>query len=93
MSDLISRRSLIASLNKFAPEHYNALVNMLIEKEPCAYDVDEVVEKLETLSDEMNDKILTKDSPLYYDGYEDGVDAAIEIVKRGGLSKGIGILE
>ena len=34
--DLISRKSLIDSLNKFAPEHYNALINMLIEKEPVA---------------------------------------------------------
>jgi hypothetical protein len=36
MDDLISRKSLIDNLNKFAPEHYNALINMLIEKEPVA---------------------------------------------------------
>ena len=34
--DLISRKSLIENLNKFAPEHYNALVNDLIAKEPTA---------------------------------------------------------
>lgn len=34
VSDLISRQSLIANLNKFAPEHYTALVNNLIMKEP-----------------------------------------------------------
>lgn len=36
MSDLISRQSLIDALNKFAPEHYTALVNSIIMKEPSA---------------------------------------------------------
>ena len=34
MSDLINRQSLIDALNKFAPEHYTALVNSIIMKEP-----------------------------------------------------------
>ena len=36
MSDFISRQSLIDALNKFAPEHYTALVNSIIMKEPSA---------------------------------------------------------
>lgn len=35
MNDLISKKSLLDNLNRFAPEHYNALVNSLIEKEPA----------------------------------------------------------
>ena len=35
MGDLISRKSLLDNLNRFAPECYNALVNSLIEKEPA----------------------------------------------------------
>lgn len=52
MSDLISRESLIENLNKFAPEHYNALINMLIMKEPVAYDVDKVIEELQNRAEE-----------------------------------------
>lgn len=36
--DLISRESLIENLRRFAPEHYSALVNDLIIKEPTAFD-------------------------------------------------------
>lgn len=34
MSDLIDRNSLLRSLEKFAPEKHDALVEMLIKKEP-----------------------------------------------------------
>lgn len=56
-----------------------------IKEQPTAYDPDQVVEQLERISDEMNDMILESDSPQYYDGYEEGVDKAIEIVKAGGV--------
>ena len=36
MDEYINRASLIDNLNTFAPEHYNALVNDLILKEPAA---------------------------------------------------------
>ena len=42
MAEFIDRQELIDNLNKFAPEHYNALVNQLIMKQPIA-DVVEVV--------------------------------------------------
>lgn len=59
-----------------------------IKKQPTAYDVDKVVEQLDRISDEMNDMIidLDADCPQYYDGYEDGVQRTIEIVKAGGVN-------
>lgn len=36
MADYINREELIKDLKKFAPEHYLALVNTLIEKQPAA---------------------------------------------------------
>ena len=48
--DLISRKSLIENLNKFAPEHYAALVNDLIMKEPTAFDKEKVKQELEISS-------------------------------------------
>lgn len=42
MAEYIDKNGLIEALNKFAPEHYNALVNQLITKYPTA-DVVEVV--------------------------------------------------
>lgn len=36
MVEYIERESLIKNLNKFAPEHYNALINDLIIKQPAA---------------------------------------------------------
>ena len=42
MADYIDRAELIKNLNKFAPEHYNALINQLITNQPTA-DVVKVV--------------------------------------------------
>jgi len=44
-NDLISRQSLLNSLNRFAPEHFNALVNDLIMKEPAADHIAEASKK------------------------------------------------
>lgn len=41
MAEYINRAELIENLNKLAPEHYNALINQLITKQPTA-DVREV---------------------------------------------------
>lgn len=43
MTEYIDKEELIKNLNKFAPEHYNALINQLITKQPTA-DVVEVVQ-------------------------------------------------
>lgn len=53
---------------------------------PTAYDPDKVVEELEKLADKANDKILeASELQLYYDGYEDGMRTAVEVVKGGGV--------
>lgn len=57
----------------------------VIDKQPTAFDVDKVVEQLEKLADEANDKILEAGGlQIYYDGYEDAMRTAVEIVKGGG---------
>ena len=56
---------------------------------PTAYDVDKVLEQLYRISDEAEDKISVceKGYELYHDGFSDGVDKAIEIVKGGGVDE------
>lgn len=57
-----------------------------INKQPTAFDVDKVVEQLEKLANEANDKILEAGGlQLYYDGYEDAMRTEVEIVKGGGV--------
>lgn len=42
MEDLISRQNLLSNLRRFAPEHFDALVNNLILKEPSVEAVEAV---------------------------------------------------
>lgn len=51
-----------------------------------AYDVDKVVKQLEVLSDRAyyDMSVCEKGMYQYYDGFGDGIDKAIEIVKGGG---------
>lgn len=57
-----------------------------VKQQPTAFDVDKVVEQLEKLANEANDKILEAGGlQLYYDGYEDAMRTAVEIVKGGGV--------
>ena len=57
-----------------------------VDRMPTAYDPEKVIEKLQVLSDKADDDIAVceADTCQYYDGYGDGLDRAIEIVKRGG---------
>lgn len=75
----------MAILNNYPPSKANALCE-LIDRQPTAYDPDKVIEKLQVLSDKADDDIAVceVDTCQYYDGYGDGLDKAIEIVKRGG---------
>lgn len=58
----------------------------IVDEQPTAFDLDKVVEQLEKLADEANDKILEAGGlQLYYDGYEDAMRTAVEIVKGGGV--------
>lgn len=86
--DLISRKSLIENLNKFAPEHYNTLINDLIAKEPTAFDKEEVIEELENLRAQYFITIAnTGDEKLgfAYKYIWNALDHAIKIVEKGGI--------
>lgn len=82
--DLISRKSLIENLNKFAPEHYNALVNDLIAKEPTAFDKEKVIEELRSEASRWHESGVE-----FKDENEKGVAAgfrlATHIVEKGGI--------
>lgn len=76
--DLISRKSLIENLNKFAPEHYSALVNDLIAKEPTTFDKEKVL-------DELKGEIeLVVHKPMIAGRYIKK-SRAIEIIEKGGV--------
>ena len=77
--DLISRKSLIENLNKFAPEYYNALINSLITKEPTAFDKEKVIEELNAERNLM----YREDGTLMSARTKVSIDKAIEIVERG----------
>lgn len=68
-------------------DYYNLCeIYKTVEKQPTAYDVDKVVERLETLSDRADDKIMEQEgSEQYWDGFGDGIDEAIKILKSGGI--------
>lgn len=86
--DLISRKSLIENLNKFAPEHYTALVNDLIMKEPTAFNKKKVIEELENLRAQYFITIAnTGDEKLgfAYKYIWNALDHAIKIVEKGGI--------
>lgn len=87
-ADLISRKSLIENLNKFAPEHYTALINDLITKEPASFDKEKVIEELNGLRAIYFLAIAnTGDKKLNcaYEYVGNALDKAIEIVEKGGL--------
>ena len=82
--DLISRKSLIENLNKFAPEHYNALVNDLIVKEPTAFDKEKVIEELKKHADIAFETDDAYGSEVAY-GEWTAYKQAEEIVEKGGI--------
>lgn len=58
----------------------------LIDAQPTAYNLDNVIAQMKEQADKANDKILEVSClQLYYDGYEDGMQTAVEIVKGGGV--------
>lgn len=76
--DLISRKSLIENLNKFAPEYYSPLVNDLIAKEPTTFDKEKVL-------DELKGEIeLVVHKPMIAGRYIKK-SRAIEIIEKGGV--------
>lgn len=82
--DLISRKSLIENLNKFAPEHYTALVNDLIMKEQTSFDKEKVLEELKKHADiaiETNEAYGSEVALGEWSAYKQ----AEEIVEKGGI--------
>lgn len=83
MSRLIDADKIIDSLGM---SDMDFAIGAVIDEQPTAFDLDKVVEQLEKLADEANDKILEAGGlQLYYDGYEDTMRTAVEIVKGGGV--------
>ena len=60
------------NIASFCDEIYSAIPNL-----------DKIVEELERLADNSNDHMYES----YFDGKEDGIKEAIEIVKQGGVGK------
>lgn len=95
--DLISRKSLIENLNKFAPEHYTALVNDLIMKQPTAFDREKVIEELKKcrdfydINEEPSSNIGSKEyvqeccDIREHKGKWIAYNTAIELVEKGGI--------
>lgn len=87
-NDLISRKSLIENLNKFAPECYNALINDLIAKEPTAFDKEKVISEMKK---EYEDAIRLHNeniAPAHSFSAlvrKDVWGRAVEIVEKGGI--------
>ena len=75
--DLISRKSLIKNLKKFAPEHYTALVNDLIMKEPTAFDKEKVIEDLQEAGQSCNEANDICGA--------EAIEYVIEVVEKGGI--------
>ncbi len=57
-------------------------LKMAIEALEKQVSIDRILERLEEIADKSNDMILESDSPQYYDGFEDGVRKAIEIIEE-----------
>ena len=69
----------MAILNNYPPDKANAL-GKLVDSQPTAVDVDSVVNELK------REKFIESETVLsdIHQGYNAGLDRAIEIVKRGG---------
>lgn len=66
----------------------NDPVVIAVKYAPTAYDPEKVVSELDKLADKANDKILeASELQLYYDGYDDAMRTAVEIVKGGGVDE------
>lgn len=90
--DLISRKELMEDFRNTITENSDTFdwLNM-ISRQPSAYDVDKVIEKLKTelsLADKEKGRCV-RENPLQFDmakGYAQGISVALEIVKSGGVA-------
>lgn len=86
--DLISRKSLIANLDKYAAEHYTAAVNDIIMKEPVAFNREKVLDQMRHEHADAIVRYLNAKHTAH--GYsaevrKDTWTEAIEIVEKGGI--------
>lgn len=90
--DLISRKALMEDFRNTITENSDTFdwLNM-ISRQPSAYDVDKVIEKLKTelsLADKEKGR-CARENPLQFDmekGYAQGISVALEIVKSVGVA-------
>ena len=91
MSDLISRSKVISVLKQLEEHSLTGKMDIsnaiyLLENQPTAYDIDNVVEELEENASRYTKKYTT---PYGNNGYRDtkaiSIHKAIEIVKQGGV--------
>lgn len=88
MNDLISRESLIEHLRQFAPEHYSAIVNDVIMREPVAFDKDKVLDQMRhEHADAVTMYLSAKHTAHEYSSEvrKDAWEEAIRIVEKGGI--------
>lgn len=76
MSDLISRKALIADVKKYVSgTPLQEMFETIIDKQPIAYDVDKVVEKLESIRKDENirfaDQVVSRAINIVKGGLED----------------------
>ena len=102
---LIDADKLIEAMKKTETEYKNAMRRpswrvafIVINEQPTAYNVDKVVEELEALVKEYDERIERRNGDCYYDEIKKikalderarGVEKAIEIVKPGGVRKDV----
>ena len=93
MSDLISRSTAMenycnALCSKLQKGEYcnNCIVKAWLNNQPTAYDVDEVVEKLEEVKNKDTEIALDEAQKERCFWYAQGMNRAIEIVKGGGVN-------
>lgn len=81
MSRLIDADKIIDSLGN---SDMDFAIGAVIDEQPTAFDVDEVVQQLETKKTRATE-LKKKYIPEYFKGKADGLEFAIEIVKKGGV--------
>lgn len=82
-ADKIDFNEVFVGASEFAQDTRNA-AQMLIDNQPAAFDVDKVVEQLETRKTKAA-ALQKKYTSEYFEGETDAFEFAIKIVKEGGV--------
>lgn len=92
MSRLIDADKLIEDvLNSMPTGSARGVFRAFIEEQPTAFNVDKVVEQLETRRKEYEDRTDNLDTPFryicYYKGIMRGYEYSIDVIKAGGIDE------